>query len=337
MRSGSRSPSIAGGSSRSRRRSPPRTAGPSHAGSARPAATAAACSPRRTRDPGALQRRTRPHPRPPRRARGHLPGARSRADQRRGLRDGSCLGRPRAARSTVVVAGEDEASRAARPARGAGLRRRRRPGDRRVSASSRHPARRSPRGAGRQVDLAPCRPSRRARARARPRSAASAARRTPRRRSARPGARRSTVYEHGDDTLHVIGNGLRGLRPPGRPLDCANAGTLDAPVWRASSPGSMEAVRARRRRVALVAPDGARRRAAAPDGRASSRRPTGHAPVRIEGGPLRPRSPTSCRSRAPRSSRRSCSPACSPRRRDHRRRAETDARPHRAHARGRRA
>ncbi len=35
-----------------------------------------------------------------------------------------------------------------------------------------------------------------------------------------------TVYEHGEDTLHVVGNGLRGLVSPGRPIDCANAGTL---------------------------------------------------------------------------------------------------------------
>ena len=35
-----------------------------------------------------------------------------------------------------------------------------------------------------------------------------------------------TVYEHGDDTLHVFGKGLRGLVAPGRPIDCANAGTL---------------------------------------------------------------------------------------------------------------
>ncbi len=35
-----------------------------------------------------------------------------------------------------------------------------------------------------------------------------------------------TVYEHGADTLHVFGKGLRGLTAPGRPIDCANAGTL---------------------------------------------------------------------------------------------------------------
>jgi len=34
------------------------------------------------------------------------------------------------------------------------------------------------------------------------------------------------VYEHGAETLRVFGNGLRGLRAPGRPIDCANAGTL---------------------------------------------------------------------------------------------------------------
>ena len=35
-----------------------------------------------------------------------------------------------------------------------------------------------------------------------------------------------TVYEHGEDTLHVFGKGLHGLVSPGRPIDCANSGTL---------------------------------------------------------------------------------------------------------------
>ena len=35
-----------------------------------------------------------------------------------------------------------------------------------------------------------------------------------------------SVYEHGNDTLRVFGKGLRGLRAPGAPIDCANAGTL---------------------------------------------------------------------------------------------------------------
>jgi 3-phosphoshikimate 1-carboxyvinyltransferase len=35
-----------------------------------------------------------------------------------------------------------------------------------------------------------------------------------------------TVYEHDVDTLRVFGVGLRGLRSPGRPIDCGNAGTL---------------------------------------------------------------------------------------------------------------
>ena len=34
------------------------------------------------------------------------------------------------------------------------------------------------------------------------------------------------VYEHDVDTLRVFGVGLRGLRPPGGPIDCRNAGTL---------------------------------------------------------------------------------------------------------------
>ena len=35
-----------------------------------------------------------------------------------------------------------------------------------------------------------------------------------------------TVYEHDDDTLRIFGKGLHGLTSPGRPIDCANAGTL---------------------------------------------------------------------------------------------------------------
>ena len=35
-----------------------------------------------------------------------------------------------------------------------------------------------------------------------------------------------TVYEHGHDTLHVFGVGLRGLAQPAEPIDCRNAGTL---------------------------------------------------------------------------------------------------------------
>jgi 3-phosphoshikimate 1-carboxyvinyltransferase len=34
------------------------------------------------------------------------------------------------------------------------------------------------------------------------------------------------VYEHGGGTLRVFGQGLCGLAAPGRPVDCANAGTL---------------------------------------------------------------------------------------------------------------
>ncbi len=34
------------------------------------------------------------------------------------------------------------------------------------------------------------------------------------------------VYEHGHDTLRIIGRGLRGLVAPAGPIDCANAGTL---------------------------------------------------------------------------------------------------------------
>ena len=34
------------------------------------------------------------------------------------------------------------------------------------------------------------------------------------------------VYEHGGETLRIFGRGLRGLRAPAAPIDCANAGTL---------------------------------------------------------------------------------------------------------------
>jgi 3-phosphoshikimate 1-carboxyvinyltransferase len=34
------------------------------------------------------------------------------------------------------------------------------------------------------------------------------------------------VYEHGAGTLRIFGQGLHGLAAPGRPIDCANAGTL---------------------------------------------------------------------------------------------------------------
>jgi 3-phosphoshikimate 1-carboxyvinyltransferase len=34
------------------------------------------------------------------------------------------------------------------------------------------------------------------------------------------------VYEHGEDTLRIVGKGLRGLVAPEAPIDCANAGTL---------------------------------------------------------------------------------------------------------------
>ena len=35
-----------------------------------------------------------------------------------------------------------------------------------------------------------------------------------------------TIYEHDHDTLRIFGKGLHGLASPGRPIDCANAGTL---------------------------------------------------------------------------------------------------------------
>ena len=49
---------------------------------------------------------------------------------------------------------------------------------------------------------------------------------TPSRRWRRCGPSASRVEEEDVDTLIVHGVGLRGLRPPGKPVDCGNAGTL---------------------------------------------------------------------------------------------------------------
>ena len=95
----------------------------------------------------------------------------------------------------------------------------------------------------------------------------------------------STVYEHGDDTLRVFGKGLRGLRAPGRPIDCANAGTLVRLIAGILAGQAGRAVRADRRRLALAPPDEPDRRAARPHGRAArdDRRPPA-----ADGSPGRP-------------------------------------------------
>ena len=130
------------------------------------------------------------------------------------------------------------------------------------AARDRRPHRRP----GRQVDLAPRAPDRRARPRARRASRTGAAPATPSRRSRVVRALGVQVDEEDVDTLVVHGAGLRGLRAPDAPLDCGNAGTLARLVAGilAFQDGPL---RARRRRVALAPADGPDRRAARPDGR----------------------------------------------------------------------
>lgn len=93
------------------------------------------------------------------------------------------------------------------------------------------------------------------------------------------------VYEHGPDTLRVAGRGLRGLRPRGRPLDCANSGTLMRLICGILSgqPGAYE--------LTGDASLSSRpmERVAEPLRRMGARIATtdGHAPLRIEGSRLR--------------------------------------------------
>ena len=94
------------------------------------------------------------------------------------------------------------------------------------------------------------------------------------------------VYEADSETLHVFGVGLRGLKPPRKPIDCANAGTLMRllPGILAGQEGSFRltgdeslstrpmertAEPLRRMGVAIETTDG-------------------HAPLTIEGGEVRP-------------------------------------------------
>ena len=92
-----------------------------------------------------------------------------------------------------------------------------------------------------------------------------------------------TVYEHGEDTLHVFGKGLRGLVAPGRPIDCANAGTLVRLLSGILAGPERAAVRAHRRRLAQRAADEAHHGAARPHGR--GRRDGRRAPAARHRGP----------------------------------------------------
>ena len=141
------------------------------------------------------------------------------------------------------------------------------------------------------------------------------------------------VYEADTETLSVFGAGLRGLKPPRRPIDCGNAGTLmrllpgilagqagrftvTGDESLSSRPMERIAEPLRRMGVAIETTDG-------------------HAPLTIEGGDVQPISyELPGRERAGevgRPARR----ALRARRRDDRRRAAADPRPHRDDARGR--
>ncbi len=95
-----------------------------------------------------------------------------------------------------------------------------------------------------------------------------------------------TVYEHGHDTLHVFGKGLHGLASPGRPIDCANAGTLVRLLA-----GILAGQRGRQFELTGDASLSARpmKRVAEPLGRMGAGVETedGHLPMSIEGRPLR--------------------------------------------------
>src|SRR4029079_956086 len=181
--------------------------------------------------PGRPPEAADPHLRQAGRATRDLPGAGRRADQRRGLRARPRLGRARRDADDARRGGWRGRARHC-AARGAGLRRRGGAGDRRMTAAlgsllvepvprlvghvavpgDKSISRRSVligaicdgethvTGFGRSADT----------------EATIAAVR----------ALGVDVYEHGADTLRVFGKGLRGLRGPARPSDCANAGTL---------------------------------------------------------------------------------------------------------------
>ena len=126
---------------------------------------------------------------------------------------------------TVIVAGEAEAERAADAARGAGLRRRRRARDRRMRVEPLtrlvgHIAVPGDKSISHRAVLLGALCDGETRVTGFGRSADTEATIEAVR------ALGVTVYEHDHDTLRVFGKGLRGLVSPGRPIDCANAGTL---------------------------------------------------------------------------------------------------------------
>jgi 3-phosphoshikimate 1-carboxyvinyltransferase len=96
----------------------------------------------------------------------------------------------------------------------------------------------------------------------------------------------ATVVEEDVDTLHVTGVGLRGLRSPGTPVDCGNAGTLVRLVA-----GLLAGQEGERFELTGDASLSARpmRRIAEPLGQMGAAIETddGHLPLRIAGAPLR--------------------------------------------------
>jgi 3-phosphoshikimate 1-carboxyvinyltransferase len=94
------------------------------------------------------------------------------------------------------------------------------------------------------------------------------------------------VDEEADDLLHVHGVGLRGLRPPGGPIDCGNAGTLFRLL--AGILAGQEGEFTLAGDVSLSARPMERIAEPLRAMGADVQTTDGHAPVTIRGGPLRP-------------------------------------------------